>query len=253
MHEGHRQRLRDTFLENGVSGMADHNILELLLTYAIPRRDVNPLAHRLISAFGSLSGVLQATPQELLRMDGVGSETAALLSLMSGISRRILMETFSDARGRIRLGVPETACRYAIAALMNERYESLRAVCLDINMQILSDAKMADGTLARVPMEPRNIVEHALLRKAAYLLLMHNHPSGSPLPSPADAAAADALSVATEPLGIQILDQLIVGGNAVYSFRYDRIFICPNDRTCVTQTVEEYQQTPCAAETSAKA
>ncbi len=248
MHEGHRQRLRAAFLEHGIAGMADHNVLELLLTYAIPRRDVNPLAHRLIDTFGDLDSVLKATPQELLGVEGVGSETAVFLSLMSGMTRRILLETFSDQRGRTRLGVPETACRYAIASLMNERYETLRVVCLDIHMHILSDAKIADGTLSRVPMEPRNIIEHALLKKAAYLMPMHNHPSGNPLPSPADVASAAALAEAAEPLGIQILDQLIIGGNAVYSFRCDKIFLCPSDCTCSTQTVEEYRRTLTAAD-----
>lgn len=253
MHEGHRQRLREAFLAHGVSGMADHNILELLLTYAIPRRDVNPIAHRLIDAFGSLDGVLKAAPQELQRIEGVGMETAAFLSLVSGMTKRILMDTFSDARGRIRLGVPETACRYAIASLMSERYETLRAVYLDVNLYVLSDVKIADGTLSRVPMEPRNIIEHALLKKAAGVMLMHNHPSGSPLPSSADAVSAAAVSAAAEPLGISVLDQLIVGGNAVYSFRYDKVFVCPNERTCLTQTVDEYRQTLTASGGAAKA
>lgn len=243
MHEGHRQRLRDAYLEHGMTGMADHNVLELLLTYAIPRRDVNPTAHLLIDAFGSLDGVLKATPQELCKVEGVGSETAAFLSLLSDVTKRILTETFSDRRGKISLAMPETACRYAVASLMNERYETLRAVCLDVSMHVISDTKIADGTLSRVPMEPRNIIEHALLKKAAYLMLMHNHPSGSPLPSSADAAAASALSEAAEPIGIRVLDQLIVGGNAVYSFRYDKIFLCLSDRACTTQTVEEYRST----------
>lgn len=241
MHEGHRERLRDAYLERGLEGMADHNILELLLTYAIPRRDVNPLAHRLMDTFGSLFGVLSAGTQELMRVEGVGESTAVFLSLMHGMTRRVLMDTFSDRRGRIALGVPETACRYAIGSLMNERYEAVRILCLDVHMNLISDTRIAGGTLTHVAMEPRNIIEHALLKKAAYLMPLHNHPSGNPLPSEPDLKAARALTDSAEPLGIEVIDQLIVGGNAVYSFRYQRVFLCPSNAACTALTPEEYQ------------
>ncbi len=252
MHKGHRGRLRDAYLARGLEGMADHNVLELLLTYAIPRQDVNPLAHRLMDAFGSLDSVLSADPQTLMRVEGVGESTAVFLNLMRSVSRRVLMDTFSDRRGRIALGVPETACRYAIGSLMNERYEAVRILCLDIHMNLISDTRIAGGTLTHVPMEPRNIIEHALLKKAAYLMPLHNHPSGNPLPSEPDLTAARALADSVEPLGIEVIDQLIVGGNAVYSYRYQRVFLCPSNAACTALTPEEYRAELAASQASGR-
>ena len=189
LHEGHRERIREQYRKQGMNGMADHVVLEYLLTYVIPRKDVNELAHRLLNTFGSLTGVLEADPQRLSAIDGVGEKTALFLHSLYDLHRRLTLET-AGSRGAMRLENPESACRYALALSIGDRYETLRIICLDTTMKVLHTETLQVGTLSHVSFEPRRVIETALTHKARYLILTHNHPSGVIIPSADDIETA---------------------------------------------------------------
>ena len=138
LHEGHRARIRASYRERGTAGMSDHELLELLLTYPIARRDVNPLAHRLLDTFGSLQNVLKAEPQELMRVDGIGEQTALFLHLLFDTHRMLNLQAVRNADGAARLETPQDACRYALALSSEDRYETLRVISLDAAMKVLT-------------------------------------------------------------------------------------------------------------------
>lgn len=243
LHEGHRKRIRETYRAQGMNGMADHVVLELLLTYAIPRKDVNGIAHTLLNTFGSLSGVLEADPLRLSDVEGVGEKTALFLHSLFDLHRRLSLESACTQRGEKRLETPEAACRYAIALGMGDRYETLRIICLDANMSVLHAETLQVGTLSHVALEPRRVIETALLHKARYLILTHNHPSGILVPSSDDIESAKMIAEVGAKLEIDVRDQLILSRNAAYSHQYDRVFLYSSPTMCNVMSLEEYNRT----------
>ena len=243
IHEGHRQRIRETYQKQGMNGMADHVVLEMLLTYVIPRRDVNALAHALLDRFGSLTGVLEADPLRLSEIDGVGEKTALYLHALYDLHRRLTLETAASLQKTARLENPESACRYAIALGMGDRYETLRIICLDANMTVLHTETLQVGTLSHVAFEPRRVIETALLHKARCLILTHNHPSGSLVPSDDDVETARMIAEIGTKLEIDVRDQLILCKNAAYSYQYDRVFLYSTPAVCNVMSLEEYHKT----------
>lgn len=242
LHEGHRERIREQYRKQGMNGMADHVVLEYLLTYVIPRKDVNGLAHRLLNAFGSLTGVLEADPQRLSAIDGVGEKTALFLHSLYDLHRRLTIET-AGSHGAVRLENPETACRYALALSIGDRYETLRIICLDTNMKVLHTETLQIGTLSHVSFEPRRVIETALTHKARYLILTHNHPSGIIIPSADDIETAKMIEEIGSRLEIDVCDQLILSKKAAYSYQYDRVFLYSTPAVCNTMSLEEYNRT----------
>ena len=242
LHEGHRERIREQYRKQGMNGMADHVVLEYLLTYVIPRKDVNGLAHRLLNTFGSLTGVLEADPQRLSAIDGVGEKTALFLHSLYDLHRRLTLET-AGSRGAIRLENPESACRYALALSIGDRYETLRIICLDTTMKVLHTETLQVGTLSHVSFEPRRVIETALTHKARYLILTHNHPSGVIIPSADDIETAKMIEEIGSRLEIDVRDQLILSKNAAYSYQYDRVFLYSTPAVCNVMSLEEYNRT----------
>lgn len=225
-----------------MNGMADHVVLEYLLTYVIPRKDVNGLAHRLLNTFGSLTGVLEADPQRLSAIDGVGEKTALFLHSLYDLHRRLTLET-AGSRGAMRLENPESACRYALALSIGDRYETLRIICLDTTMKVLHTETLQVGTLSHVSFEPRRVIETALTHKARYLILTHNHPSGVIIPSADDIETAKMIEEIGSRLEIDVRDQLILSKNAAYSYQYDRVFLYSTPAVCNVMSLEEYNRT----------
>ena len=243
IHEGHRERIRDSYRKQGMNGMPDHVVLEMLLTYAIPRKDVNELSHRLLNTFGSLTGVLEADPLRLSDIDGVGEKTALFLHSLYDLHRRLTLESAGTLNGAARLENPENACRYAIALGMGDRYETLRIICLDANMTVLHTEALQVGSLSHVSFEPRRVIETALTHKARYLILTHNHPSGILIPSSDDIETARMIEQIGSKLEIDVRDQLILTKNAAYSYQYDRVFLYSTPAVCNVMTMEEYNET----------
>ena len=195
-HAGHRSRLRENFIQNGIEGMADHQVLELLLTYALPRVDVNPLAHRLLSRFGSLEGVLSARPDQLRQVEGIGESAAVFLSLLGQVDRRVLLQRFAGHDKRPVLATPSALGRYMLALSLQDRYETLRLVCLNKKYELIYEGVISSGSLTEVLADPRPILETALIHKACFIALAHNHPSGDLTPSREDQAAAQRIEAA---------------------------------------------------------
>ena len=223
--------------------MADHVVLEMMLTYVIPRKDVNAIAHRLLNKFGSLTGVLEADPLLLTEIDGIGDTAALFLHSLYDLHKRLTIETAGPLNGTVRLENPQIACRYAIALGMSDRYETLRIICLDTHMTVLHTEVLQVGTLSRVSFEPRRVIETAMLHKARYLILTHNHPSGILTPSVEDNETAKMIEEIGSKLEIDVRDQLILSKNAAYSYQFDRVFLFSTPAVCNTMTLEEYNST----------
>ncbi|MCL1856008.1 MAG: DNA repair protein RadC [Clostridia bacterium] len=212
-HEGHRQRIRERFALQGLDGFAAHEVLELLLFYAIPQKNVNPLAHQLIERFGSLRGVLQAEPEQLCKLDGIGEYTATYLSLFAKVIHYVRLE---EAGERVALTNRGSAEAYCIQLLARERREVFYTICMNARMQVLHNALITKGSLSDVPAYPRLVAEAALNHNAHSVLLCHNHPGGSPAPSQADVDATRQLGVLLHGLEIAMVDHIIVtDGQAV--------------------------------------
>lgn len=216
MHEGHRARLRARYAKTGLDSFAPHEVLELLLTYAIPRRDVNPIAHELLSAFGSLAGVLEATSEQLATVPGVGEGAATLLSLIPAVMRAYER---SALRGRVTIRNHADAAAYCLTLLRGRKNERLYCVALNARMEVVGHAQIGQGTSDEVAAYPRLAAEYALHMNAKAVLLAHNHPSGHAAPSMEDLEATGLMMRALRPLGITVCDHIIIGSEDCYSFR----------------------------------
>jgi len=210
MHEGHRSRLRETYLA-GAGGMHEHQLLELLLTYAIPRRDTNLLAHRLIARCGSLPAVLKADVGDLTQEEGIGLSAAVLISLVGRL------QGCAAPAPAGRLNTPDEAESFCRRLLRNERYEAMYAISLDKSRRVLHSDRISEGTLTELVVYPRLVVECALRHKANGIILTHNHPSGDCAPSRDDITTTQTVLEAQTPVGITLQDHIIVGRDGAYS------------------------------------
>ena len=210
VHEGHRQRLRERFAQEGLDGFAAHEILELLLCYAIPQRNVNPLAHELLAHFGSLHGVFEATPEQLQEVGGIGPYASALLRLMIPLGRRIESSRMDQ---KPRLQNRREAQAYCVNLLSGLRHEHFYLLALDAKMQLLGAAAIGKGSLSEVPAYPRLAVEAAIQYNAHSVIFCHNHPGGSIEPSDADLQATFRLAEVLSGIDVLVLDHMIVAGN----------------------------------------
>ena len=211
VHDGHRTRKKRQFLRSGPDSFADHELLELALFYAIPRRDVNGTAHELLERFGSLSGVLEADVEELRRVSGVGDSAAVLLKLLTAVSLRA---DCADLGGQI-ISSTEEAGQYFVRRLDGERREHLYLMCLDGKGKVLSCRCLSSGsanmTSASVLLWARTRVGRWIFSiTLAAVILAHNHPSGIALPSRADQQMTQQVVDALAPLGIRLLDHIVV-------------------------------------------
>lgn len=217
-HIGHRQRLRERFLKSGLDGFAEYEVVELLLTLAIPRSDVKAPAKALVARFGDLRGILDAPIEELRSVPGIGNVTPVALQIIKAAATLYLRET---NEGRDSLADPERLAslwRMRIASLPNEVFE---VGYLDSGYRLLRDGveRLEEGTVDRAAVYPRRVVESALRRGAAALVLAHNHPNGHIEPTEQDKLLTRALVLAAETVHLKIVDHLIVSVDAVFSFR----------------------------------
>ena len=206
LHDGHRQRKKQQFLQQGLESFADHEVLEVLLYYAIPRRDTNETAHRLLQKFGSLHGVFAAPVEELQKVEGVGENAALLLALVPTAVQRACRTVPNDCI----LNSVESAGSFFRQMLGEERREVLYQVCLDAKGKMLSYKRLASGTVSMAPVSVREVVENALYTDASSVLLGHNHPSGIALPSEEDRQITLQIQQALKAMGITLTDHIIV-------------------------------------------
>lgn len=216
IHAGHRARLRSRFRAEGLEAFEDHQVLELLLFHAVPRRDTNPTAHLLLQRYGSLAAVLDADPLDLARTNGIGEGAATLLSLVPQLTARYLADR--HRRKYTRLTTSEAAAALLSSLLAGRTEEAFFAVCLDTQCRVIVPALVAEGTVDHATVEPRKVVEAALRHKAHSVILGHNHPAGTARPSTADHQATSRLVAALAAVGVPVRDHLIVAGNEWFSF-----------------------------------
>jgi len=207
VHDGHREKMKKRFLEGGLDQFADHEALELLLFYAIPRRDTNELAHRLIDHYGSLDAVLSAPVEDLMRTDGIGEHAAVLLKL---VPRVVQKSRLSAANRETVLSDVNRMGDYLLERFRGEKNEVIYQLCLDRKGKLLSCRRLNEGGVDSSELNIRRLVENALLASASLVVLAHNHPSGIALPSQEDYVTTDRVAAALEVVGIQLLDHIIV-------------------------------------------
>jgi DNA repair protein RadC len=215
---GHRERLRKRFIKNGLDGFADYEVVELLLTLAIPRRDVKESAKALIGRFGNLRGILDAPLDELRKIEGVGEVTPVALRIIREAASLYLQQT---AEQRDSFADPEALALFwkmKIGSLPNEVFQ---AGYLDSGYRLLRDGveNLEEGTVDRAAVYPRRVIEAALRRGAAALIFAHNHPNGEIQPTEQDKVLTRALVLAATTVQIKVLDHIIVSMEKVFSFR----------------------------------
>jgi len=207
VHDGHRARVKRRFLEHGLDNFDEHTVLELLLFYALPQRDVNPLAHTLIDRFGSLANVLDAPPEELTKVPGVGENAAALINLIPQISRRYLM---SRAEFDNILDSTQKAGEFIVPRFCGERDEVVYLVCMDAKYKVLCCRLLFRGSVNSASVSVRKVMEQALAAGSSNVILAHNHTSGIALPSREDLETTDRIRDALESVDIHLVDHIIV-------------------------------------------
>lgn len=214
--EGHRERVKNTYKAYGLEAMPDHNVLELLLFYAIPRRDVKPIAYNLINRFGTLENVFKADIDTLKTVDGVGENAALLISLFRDISARIY-----ESRNQT-LSVLDTSQKsktYAENMLKFCENEKVIIICLDNNCSVINHHTIAEGTVNCSVVDRKKIIEHVIRDKASSIIIAHNHPHGPSNPSNEDVNFTVEILNLLRGIHVGLNDHIIVGGSDTLSLR----------------------------------
>lgn len=214
VHDGHRERLRARFAENGLDSFNELNALELLLCYAIPRRDTNEIAHRLLDAFGSLSGVFQASMQELTSVPGIGENAATLILMVPQIVKKAHV---SKAKETKIIRNSTDAGNYLLPYFLDEPDEIVMMLCLDNKRAVICCREMGRGVVNCVDANIRRMVETALKVKTTTVIVAHNHPNGVALPSREDDNFTRTLYRSLGLLGITLEDHIIVANDEFVS------------------------------------
>lgn len=214
VHDGHRERLRARFAEHGLESFNELNALELLLCYAIPRRDTNEIAHRLLDAFGSLSGVFQASMQELTSISGIGENAATLILMVPQIVKKAHV---SKAKETKIIRNSTDAGNYLLPYFLDEPDEIVMMLCLDNKRAVICCREMGRGVVNCVDANIRRMVETALKVKTTTVIVAHNHPNGVALPSREDDNFTRTLYRSLGLLGITLEDHIIVANDEFVS------------------------------------
>ena len=216
IHAGHRQRMHERVQKYGLESLAEHEMLEYLLYFTITRRDTNPIAHALLERFGDFAGVLEADEEELCLVEGMGPASARFLHLMPQISACYHRSLTRDRR---RLQTVEQMGEYLMAGFRGTVRERVLLVCLDRQRRITCTSWLGSGTADMVELPIREAIAQAVRLKAHWVVLCHNHPSGSALPSRQDIEATAELARGMFVVGVELLDHIIVTETEYLSLR----------------------------------
>ena len=216
--EGHRARMRQRLLKAGPDALADHEMLEMILYIALPRRDTKPLAREALRRFQGFNGVIGAPVTELLAIDGLGEAGAAAIKLVQAAMLRAMRYEIVD---KPVLASWDRVIAYLNTAMTHERVEQFRVLFLDKRNRLLADEVQGRGTIDRTPAYPREVVRRCLELHATGIILAHNHPSGEPIPSREDVAMTHEINRAAGALGISLVDHIIVGHGKWTSFKQE--------------------------------
>ena len=212
---GHRQRLRERFLESGLEGFHDYEVIELLLTLGTPRKDCKDAAKAALARFKTLQGVLEASDHELCEIDGIGSKNSLGLKLIKAISDRYLEKKLISKNP---VSNSKELFDYLYHSIRDKSREYFKIIFLDSKNRVISTETHSKGTLTASSVYPREVVYSAIRHKAAALIFAHNHPSGDPKPSAEDISITRQLVFAGRVMGITVHEHLIIGDNCYYSF-----------------------------------
>ena len=217
-HHGHRKRLRERFVKNGLAGFAEHEVVELLLTLAIPRADVKQPAKALLGRFGNLRGIMDAPLAELRSVAGIGEVAATGLHLIREAAVLYLQQEAEGGDVLHNAAKMSNFWRMRMGAL---KHEVFAVAYLDSGYRLLRDGveTLQEGTIDRAAVYPRRVVEAALKRQAAALVLAHNHPNGNVQPSEQDKLITRAIVLAAETIGLRVVDHLVVSSDETFSFK----------------------------------
>lgn len=208
-HKEHRQRVKQRFLADGLTNFAPHEALELLLFYAVPQKDTNVLAHRLLDRFGSLAGVMDATQEELCAVEGVGEHVAVLLRLLMPLATRVMTERETGGGG---FDTVEEVGDYFVRRFAGENSETVQLLLLDNARNPIDCVRVYEGSVNAVAITPRMLIEIALAHRASFAVLAHNHPGGMPIPSGDDLTTTRNMRDAFSAVGIPLLEHILVAG-----------------------------------------
>lgn len=214
--ENHRTRLRERFMRAGAIALADYELLELVLFRAIPRKDVKPLAKKLLGTFGDFNHVISAPPARLASVQGIGSAAIQELKIVEAAAQRLAQCRVIGQNAISSWGALITYCRTAMAYRQTEQF---RILFLDRKNVLIADESIAQGTVDHVPVYPREVAKRGLEVNASAVILVHNHPSGDPSPSKADIDMTQRIQSALDAVGITLHDHVIIGKGAEASFR----------------------------------
>ena len=225
IHEGHRQRLKNRFRQEGLDGFEELQVLELLLFYCIPRQDTNPIAHALLDQFETLDQVLDASVEELQKVPGIGENAATFLSLVHVVDRRYQISKEQHLR---IFNTIDQCGRYLWSRLKDLRYETVYLLCLDAKCKVLCCKKIGEGSVNSAAIPIRRIVEIALGANASSVVLAHNHPSGIAVPSDADKLTTRKVAAALSSVEIQLVDHIVVAEDEYVSMVHSGVY-SPDD------------------------
>lgn len=215
-HDGHRLRVKQRFLAEGLSHFDRHQVVELLLFFGIPRRDTNELAHLLLDTFGSLAGILDAPYEELCRVKGMTDNAAVLICFCKALMREYACD--KQSRG-VALKSPQQMGEYVVPYFVGMEHEAVLLVCMDSRFRVLHTGILTSGSVNAVDINTRLILQKALRHNATAVLIAHNHPNSSAVPSYEDVMTTKALREALVPAGVTLLDHIVVAGEEFTSMR----------------------------------
>ncbi len=212
---GHRKRLREKFIKSGLKGFHDYEIIELLLSLGTPRKDCKRQAKEALKKFKTLRGVLEAPPEELQQIDGIGAHSAFGIKLAQEVAREFLKEKIID---KPIYKSAQEVFDYLYHSMRDLKKEVFKVIYLNIQNQIIETEDLFEGTINSSSVSPREVVESAIKNNAASLIFAHNHPSGNPEPSKSDKELTRDLVYAGSIMRIRVLDHIIIGSNRYFSF-----------------------------------
>ena len=210
IHDGHRNRLKNKFLQNGFQGFEPHNILELLLFYSIPRKDTNEIAHELINRFGSLKNVFNAEFEDLITVNGISENSATLIKMIPKLAQEYINDsmkvgTIFDTAGKIG--------EYFVNKYIGEKNELVYAMLLSNKLELLSVIKVHEGSVNSAFVSTRKILDAAIKYNASTIVIAHNHPNGTACPSMDDINTTANLMASFKAFEIEILEHFLIAGN----------------------------------------
>jgi len=225
VHDGHRQRLKNRFLSQGLAGFEDHNVLELLLFYSIPRSDTNEIAHSLLEEFKTLSGVFDAPVEELCKIKGISAHTATLIKLIPEITAVYNTDKTKDIK---IVKSTREAGKFFVPRFYGKKNEEVQILLLDDKKKVIRCEKLFEGTVNSTPITVRKVVEAAVNSNATSVVLAHNHPGGVALPSQRDVMATEKIFKALKLINIELCDHIVVADNDFVSMADSGHFVMFN-------------------------